>query len=310
MQPADPWGKDTPCDGLLQHLEQSRPGPAPPMRSSPVLLGEASERHGYEPLPIGTGWERVQGGAVGRDEQERQAERQAALDCRFRPDPCRSLQRDPNAALLSADPAASGDVHTAAEVLVPEEHPRSRRGELWTLAVEESTGRSWMLRPTPPTSVCIFCGNWWQGRNGEDIEGRIRSRQVSGYDQENDEAVNSQRETGQSGDASFRCVKALALPGRYPELSSSLNSALDTVLKIISFGVIVEAWRLSKASEEKPIYIHGEDWADSLGASVLKDRNAQSSHERAEGFRAWDDGMLLLVQPRSGGFQGSTESRL
>lgn len=28
----------------------------------------------------------------------------------------------------------------------------------------------------------------------------------------------------------------------YPELSSSLNSRLDMVLEIISFGVIVEAW--------------------------------------------------------------------
>lgn len=77
---------------------------------------------------------------------------------------------------------------------------------------------------------------------------------MSGYDQENDEAVNSQRETWQNGDVSFRWVKALALPGSYPELPSSLNSALDTVLEIISFGVMVEVWRLSKASEGKPIY--------------------------------------------------------
>lgn len=42
----------------------------------------------------------------------------------------------------------------------------------------------------------------------------------------------------------------------------------------------------------------------------LKDRNAQRGHEGAEGFRALGRWNLLVVQPRSGEFQGPIEARL
>ena len=65
----------------------------------------------------------------------------------------------------------------------------------------------------------------------------------------------------------MRCEDC-GLSSSHPELSSSSwntcrRSGLDTVLEIISTGVIVEASWLNGASERKPIG-HGKDGADSL----------------------------------------------